>query len=47
MVPLFFLPPAPTDVRSSSLSVTDPGPNATRTWVAPEVFADSASLELG
>ena len=47
MVSLFFLPPAPTDMRSSSVSVSDLGANATRTWVIPEVSANSGTLALG
>lgn len=47
MISLFFLPAAPTDMRSNTVSVTDLGANATRTWVVAEVSAYSGTLSLG
>lgn len=47
LVSLFFLPPAPTDMRTNAVSVTDLGANATRTWEIPEASAYSGTLVLG
>ena len=47
MVSLFFLPAPPLDTRSSSVSITDLGATATRTWEIPEATAYSGTLLLG
>lgn len=47
MVSLFFLPAPPTDMRTSSVIITDLGPNATKAPEITEVSAYSGTLALG
>lgn len=46
VVSLFYLPPVPTDVRTSSVSITDLGAGSTRSWLITENTASSGTLTL-
>jgi hypothetical protein len=46
VVSMFFLPGPPTDTHTASVSISDLGAQATRTWTVTLVGASSASLSL-